>query len=373
MKKKVCILASYAPSILNFRKELILELVKTCDVYIYVPLADDTIKEKIEALGVVACRHAPLSTGSLDPLGNIKYLYALFRQFRKIQPDVVLSYTVQPVIWGSFAAKLAGAKHITSMITGLGYAFTDLTSLKRKVIHHIICVLYKNAISCNHAVLFQNKDDKALFAEKGLISKTQSSIVNGSGVNLSHFYHVTSFPKKMTFLMIGRLLRDKGIYEYVAAAKKIKSEYRDVEFHLVGWIDHNPSSITTDELERWCAEGIINFLGRQEDVRDSLASASVFVLPSYREGTPRSVLEAMSMGRPIITTDAPGCRETVVDGKNGYLVPVRSVEQLAMYMKQFIDNPSLVQALGEQSRLLAQSKYDVHIVNRTILAALKLL
>ncbi len=345
-------------------------MVKTCDVYVAVPFINTELKKKIEALGVVACLDAALNVKSLGPFNNFKYLYMLFKQFKKIQPDIVLNYTIKPVIWGSFAARFAGVKQVASMITGLGYAFTDVTSFKRKSIHNIVSMLYKYALVCNQVVFFQNKDDVELFEQKKLLGNTRPTIINGSGVNLSHFYYSDLFPKKITFLMMGRLLKDKGIYEYVEAARRIKLEYDNVAFNLVGWLDHNPASVTEDELNTWCNEGIINFLGRQDDVRASLESASVFVLPSYREGTPRSVLEAMSMGRPVITTDAPGCRETVIDGENGYLVPVKSVEQLITSMKKFLSNPETIQHFGTRSRSFVTDKYDVYKVNHVIMDAL---
>jgi glycosyltransferase involved in cell wall biosynthesis len=371
VKKKVCIIASYAPSILNFRKELIIEIAKSCDVYVCAPFINQEIKDKIEKIGVVFL-DVRISSSRIDPLSNIKYLYALFTCFRRVKPDIVLGYTIKPVIWGSLAAKLAGVKQISSMITGLGYSFIDLDSFKRKFINKVACTLYKYSLSANQMVFFQNKDDKQYFKDKLILRNTPSIVINGSGVNLIHYFHCEDFPKKTTFLMIGRLLRDKGIYEYIEAARQIKAIYKNVDFNLVGSIDENPSSITSQELKTWCDQGLINFLGKQEDVRDSIKSTTVYVLPSYREGTPRSVLEAMAMGRPIITTDAPGCRDTVVHGVNGYLVPVKNVKKLVESMKMFIENRALAKKFGEKSREIAVHKYDVNRVNRDIMAALNL-
>lgn len=371
MRKKICILASYAPSILNFRKELIVELAKTCDVYVCAPFNTAGIKTEIEHLGVI-CLNVQMSSESLNPLNNLKYLSALFRLFRSIKPDIVLGYTIKPVIWGSFAAKLARVGYISSMITGLGYSFTELHTVKRKSINKIVCLLYKLALYFNQIVLFQNQDDQRLFQHKKMLKSTPSIVINGSGVNLEYFYHEVQLPENITFMMMGRLLKDKGIYEYIEAAKLIKASHPHVTFNLVGWIDENPSSITEQELNAWCNEGLITFLGKLDDVRNSLKTTSVFVLPSYREGTPRSVLEAMSMGRAIITTDAPGCRETVIHGKNGFLIPIKNLDQLVVSMKKFIDNPTLVDDFGRKSRTIAIEKYDVYRVNHTILSALRL-
>ena len=194
-------------------------------------------------------------------------------------------------------------------------------------------------------------------------------MVNGSGVNVDYYAH-TPIPKGVPrFLLVARLLGYKGIREYVAAAKLVKAQYPEVRFTLVGWIDYeNPSAITQAELDTWIAEGTIDYMGRLTDVRPAIAQCSVFVLPSsYREGTPRSILEAMSMGRAIITTDAPGCRETVRSEDNGLLVPVCSVDELVKAMLKFVENGELVQRFGQRSREIAEEKYDVHKVNQIML------
>ena len=167
--------------------------------------------------------------------------------------------------------------------------------------------------------------------------------------------------------MIARLLGDKGVREYAKAAREIRSSNPGIRFGLVGWVDENPDAISKDELHIWVEEGAIEYLGRLDDVRSAIADSTVYVLPSYREGTPRTVLEAMAMGRPIITTDAPGCRETVVEGENGYLVPVKSVDALVGAMQKFVDDPDLAARMGRRSRQIAEEKYDVHKVNAVML------
>lgn len=365
-------MAGYAPSILNFRKELLIELSKKFNVYACAPAFTPEIKAKLEQINVT-CLDIQLNTENINPLNNVKYLQALYRQFKKIKPDYVLSYTIKPVIWGSFAAKLAGIKSISSMITGLGYSFSELDSFKYKLVNKIVSSLYRHALRSNKIVFFQNTDDQSLFIKKKILNKTPSLIINGSGVNLEHFSFSDQFPPKITFLMISRLLKDKGVYEFVAAAKQIKAAYQNVEFHLAGWIDGNPSCITQQELDTWEKEGAINFLGRLDDVRDSIKNASVFVLPTYyREGTPRSILEAMSMGRPIITTDAPGCKETVNHGISGYVVPRKNVTELVSCMKKFIEDQESITRFGKESHAIAMEKYDVHKVNHAIISALNL-
>ena len=172
---------------------------------------------------------------------------------------------------------------------------------------------------------------------------------------------------KASFLLIARLLGDKGVREYAEAARIIKQDYPEAEFHLVGWIDDNPSAIEQDELDCWIADQRLQFWGKLSDVRPAIAASSVYVLPSYREGTPRTVLEAMAMGRAVITTDAPGCRETVNHGVNGYLVAVKSVDELVQAMRYFIEDPKLIDYMGQRSREIALNKYDVHQVNRHML------
>ena len=197
---------------------------------------------------------------------------------------------------------------------------------------------------------------------KLLDSSAKSMVVNGSGVDVTSF-SVAVLPPKLCFLMIARFLGDKGIREYADAARRVKAIHPNVTFSLVGWIDDNPDAIKNEELDKWVAEGIIEYQGRLSDVRPSIMDCSVYVLPSYREGTPRTVLEAMSMGRAIITTDAPGCRETVTHGVNGFLVPIKNVESLVSSMLYYVENPVQLTIMGAASRAIAEDKYDVHKVN----------
>ena len=216
-------------------------------------------------------------------------------------------------------------------------------------------------------MFFQNPDDEALFREFQLLPETvPSTVVNGSGVDVAE-YSVAPLPDKPCFLLIARLLGDKGVREYAQAAQLVKAVYPEAVFRLVGWIDDNPDAITQRELDQWVGSGLLEFLGRLDDVRPAISDCSVYVLPSYREGTPRTVLEAMAMGRAVITTDAPGCRETVVDGDNGFLVPVKDVNALADAMIKMVATSGLAASMGERSRRIAEEKYDVHKVNAAML------
>jgi glycosyltransferase involved in cell wall biosynthesis len=216
-------------------------------------------------------------------------------------------------------------------------------------------------------VFFQNPDDEKLFRELGLLRRsTKSVLVNGSGVDLEAFRPVP-FPPEISFLMIARLISLKGIHDYAKAAEAVRARHADVPFRLAGWIDDTPDAIREQDLRRWVDGGTLEFLGKLDDVRPALAAASVYVLPSHREGTPRTVLEAMAMGRPVVTTDAPGCRETVRHGHNGFLVPVSDPVALAGALERFLQSPSLLEEMGRESRRIAVEKYDVHCVNAVML------
>jgi glycosyltransferase involved in cell wall biosynthesis len=318
-------------------------------------------------------RQISLHRTGLNPLKDIQTLFSLRKALKEIKPDLVFSYTVKPIVYGSIAAHLAGVKRMYAMITGLGYVFIGQT-FKQRLLTQVLAFLYRWGLKYNQVVFFQNPDDLHLFVDKSIVSKrVKPVLVNGSGVNIEKFAFYPPKLSPVTFLFIARLIKDKGILEYVEAARLLKQKYPMAKFQLLGPLDINPAAITQEQLERWSKEGIIEYLGKTNDVRPYIAEASVYVLPSYREGTPRSVLEAMSMGRPIITTDAPGCRETVIDGKNGFLVPVKDVDALKSAMEKFILEPDLISQMGKQSRIIAEEKYDVRKVNRAILQEMGLL
>lgn len=374
---KFLILASLAGSLTGFRKPLIQALVSQgLEVHAVAPelLTDKKVVAELSAIGVT-CHDAPLSRTGMNPLSDLKALFALRRLMKTIQPDYFLGYTIKPVIYGNLAAWLAGVPHRFALITGLGYTFIGGQGVARKLVSKLAHTLYKAALAKTQKVFFQNPDDEALFCQLGLLPRsTPSLVVNGSGVDVSQFAVVPFVEQSVPhFLLIARLLGDKGIREYVQAAKLVKQQYPEAQFDLVGGLDTNPTSISQAELDQWIAAGTINFLGRLSDVRPAIAECSVYVLPSYREGTPRTVLEAMAMGRAVITTDAPGCRETVLDGDNGFLVPVKDTDALAQAMLRFIEQPELIAQMGQRSRSIAEEKYDVHKVNAQMLEGMGLI
>lgn len=365
--KSCLVIASFPESILDFRGALIDSILASgFIVHVAAPglPRGSTIRVSLEARGAVVHNIRLKRTGT-NPISDLGLLVHLYRLMRRIDPTYVLAYTIKPVVYGTLAAWLARVPNRFALVTGLGYAFT---SDRRGVITRIISLLYRAALGRAHKVFFQNPDDEQHFRELGIVpAHVPSVVVNGSGVDVDAYYSRPIPDGPPVFLMIGRLLGDKGVREYAEAARRVKAAYPLVRFQLVGWIDENPDAIAQSELDAWVANGSIEFLGMLADVRPAMQVSSVYVLPSYREGTPRTVLEAMAMGRPVITTDAPGCRETVIDGDNGFLVPVQSVEALVDAMLKFIEDPSLAQRMGLRSRQIAEDKYDVQKVNEFML------
>lgn len=382
MKTKFLMISSFLPSVLNFRGKLLDAIRKqSYEIHIIAPdLASfPTEHEKLLDLGYYVHEVSMQRTGT-NPVSDLKTLLSMYALIKKIKPDYVLSYTIKPVIYGTLAAWLVKVPHRYALITGLGYAFHNVDKdSKRSIFQKLVHGLYQQALSRSHKVFFQNPDDLKLFQDMHLLDINKPSVVvNGSGVNVQDF-DVMPLPKqvngdlKVSFLLIARLLGDKGVREYANAARRLKQKFSNTEFHLVGWIDENPAAITQQELDEWVSNNTLNYWGKLSDVRPAIAECSVYVLPSYREGTPRTVLEAMAMGRAIITTDAPGCRETVLNGENGYLVQVKSAESLAEAMQKIILQPDLAKKMGKRSREIALAKYDVNEVNKHMMKEMGIL
>ncbi|MGP9545674.1 glycosyltransferase family 4 protein [Psychrobacter sp. AOP7-B1-25] len=379
---KFLIIASHPVSVLKFRGALIAAIQQFgFKIHVAAPEFDKYLEEydKLTGLGYIV-HDIPMQRTGTDPISDAKTLVTLYRLMRKIKPDYTMAYTIKPVIYGSLAAKMARVPHRFALITGLGYAFqgADEQDYQKSNLQKIMHKLYSVALASTHKVFFQNPDDEALFKSMGIIKpNTPTKVVNGSGVDTSE-YSVQPFPAAdhkplPRFLLIARLLGDKGVREYAQAARLTKAKYPQAQFDLVGPIDTNPSAIGQSELDFWIDEALFNYWGKVNDVKPAILANSVYVLPSYREGTPRTVLEAMAMGRPIITTDAPGCRETVINKYNGYLVPVKAVDELVAAMEHFIIDPELIVQMGAASRQLVEEKFDVHAVNQTMLKEMDIL
>lgn len=366
MGKTVLILGSYAPSLVHFRGPLIAEMVRRGHKVVAAsPGIDPGTAEALKSLGAEPLE-LPIVNASLNPFTLLGSLRALRRRIRQIQPDLMISYTIKPVILGALAGRAARVPTIVSLITGVGYAFTGGRELKRVISKAAATMLYRVALRRSDVIVFQNPDDEALFRQLGLVAPDKvTHLTSGSGIDLKHFAPAP-LPERPSFLMIARLLKDKGIREFAAAAKRLKAEHPEVPIALVGRLDPSPDSLSQAELEELERCGI-DFKGELKDVRPAIAECSVYVLPSYREGTPRSVLEAMGMGRAIITSDAPGCRQTVDEGVNGLLVPPRDADALHDAMLRFVREPGLAAAMGAASRRLAAERFDVNRVNADLL------
>lgn len=370
---RVLLIAGQAESLLNFRGDLIAAMhAAGHEVHAAAGACTDELNETLTARGVVLHPVAIARTG-MNPLRDARTCLAFYRLMRRIRPEVVLAYTIKPVIYGLLAAQAAGIRRRFALITGLGFAFTDNAGgVKRGMLRAVLTLLYKLALRKVAGVIFQNPDDQKFFTDAKIVSsRVLTHRVHGSGVNTERFTKAP-LPAAPIFLMIGRVLADKGVREYAAAARILKTRSPSARCQLLGALDSNPSAITHAELDGWVKDGAIEYLGVLADVRPALAAASVFVLPSYREGTSRAALEAMAMGRAIISTDAPGCRETVVEGKNGVLVPVRDAVALADAMIELAADGAKRETMGAASRAFAESLYDVRKVNAQMLSIMGL-
>ena len=356
-------------TVYNFRGDLIKEIIKK-GYEIIVTGPDKTDVDKIEALGA-RFKEIPMNKTGTSITGDLKYCKALTEFLKKEKPDATLGYTVKPCTYGAIAAKRAKVKNITSLVTGGGYTFIS-TSLKAKVLGIIVRTLYRIGFRKANKVIFQNQDDLNEFCEKGLVKREKSSFVNGSGINLDHF-QPAPFPEQPTFFMLSRLLKSKGVSEYLEAAKIVKQKYPQARFLLLGKYETAmQDALDRDYVEQFIKDGIIERFDETSDVRPYYSMCSVYVLPSYREGTPRTVLEAMAMGRPIITTDTQGCRETVQNGETGFLVPIKDGKAVAEKMEWFINNPDKIADMGKKSLQYAQEKFDVNKVNADMIRIMKL-
>jgi len=369
-KKKVFVLVSPKNrTAYNFRGELIADIIaKGYEVYVTGPNRIDV--DKIEALGATFVE-IPNDKNGVSVRADVTYFLRLLSLFRRLRPDATLGYTVKPAIYGAMAARLVGVRSVTSMITGVGYLFIS-KSRKAKMLKALVLRLYRMGLACANHVIFQNPDDCAEFIEHGLVSESKTYLVNGSGVNMSRFEQ-RPYPKQLTFFMLSRIMYSKGVMEYAQAARMLKARYPHVRFMLLGAFEGIQDSLDEAEFKRDFIEpGIIDYFRESNHIADYFAQASVYVLPSYREGTPRTVLEAMAMGRAIVTTDAPGCRETVIADQNGFLVPVKDVNALAAAMASFVEDPTLVTTMGKASAELCRNKYRVELVNETMTSIMEL-
>ena len=368
--RRILVNGSYAPSLINFRGPLLRAMLeKGLDVHASAPDISPEIANELLAMGVKV-HSIPLQRTGRRLLGDITYFRSLRRLMVEIRPDCVLGYTVKPNIWGSIAAKLSGVRSY-SWVTGLGYVFIDGEGLGRKATQWVARQLYRIATACNRKVIFQNPDDMADFIANGcLADKGKASMVNGSGVDTAQF-SPAPLPGAPIFLLIARLLRSKGLAEYGAAVTLVQGKIPGARFQLAGMQDEGPDAISQSELDSLIAMGI-EYLGPLSDVRPAIAAASVYVLPSWREGTPRTVLEAMAMGRPIITNDVPGCRQTTEHGVNGLLVTAHDPKAVAAAMEQLGNDKAKRVLMGHASSKRVQAIYAVEKVNAAMMEIMEI-
>lgn len=373
--KSVALITSIAFSLSNFRAPLIREMVRRgYRVYALAPDYDAVERAKVSACGAIPVDFS-LNRAGMNPLRDAVDLYRLQAMLRRLNVEVAFSYFVKPSIYGTLAARLAGVPCRAALIAGLGYAFTPdkhAPSLPRRALTTIVTSMFRSALRFADIVFFQNEDDRSLFVDRRIVAASRAKLLNGTGVDLARFAALPPQEETVSFLLMARLLREKGIYEYVEAARRLKRDYPAARFILLGKPDVNPGSLSAAEVRAWSDEGVIEWPGHVDDVVEWIRQASVYVLPSWREGAPRSTQEALALARPVVTTDAPGCRDTVEEGVNGFKVPVRDVDALTAAMRRFLDDPSLIAPMGAASRALAERRYDVHAINDQILDAIGL-
>lgn len=369
----ICLISqNVSPGILIFRKDFIRYLLlQGHTVYAFaIDYTDETIAA-VEKLGAVPISYSLNKTG-MSPFTDFRDTLRLSHQLNVIKPDVVFSFFVKPSIYGTLAAMFANVPRRIAMLEGLGYIHTpteDGFSIKKRVlqvIHGLLCTV---GYFFADKVLFLNSDDPVDLSKRSLINKSKLHVLGPIGLDLDLYpFSLANISKPIRFIFIARLLAEKGIFEYLAAARLVKQKYPNAEFVVLGGLDpDNPAALTKEQLDTVIKEDIIIYPGYVTDVPKWIAESHVFVLPSYyREGVPRSTQEAMAIGRPVITTDVPGCRETVLDGLNGYLVPPFDAESLASKMLVFIEKPNFIIEMGEQSYKIAKSNYDVHKVNQDL-------
>lgn len=375
---KVVFIGTVASSFYSFRVDLIRSLISNGhQVYAFTSEYSQEDLKKIKSIGAIPVTYT-LNRGGLNPLLDIVTTYQLSKKIKAINPDLVFSYFSKPVIFGTLAAKLAKVPRIIGMLEGLGYTFTEQpegVSKKIQFIKKIQVFLYKIALPQLDQLIFLNPDDLNDLLKQHSIKVKKVKVLGGIGLNLKEypFQPVENDMLPIKFIFIGRLLKEKGIHEFVQAAKLVKEKYPETQFTVLGSIDtHNLGALTQSELDSLISSHIINYPGQVDNVKDWITGSHVFVLPSYREGVPRSTQEAMAIGRAIITTDVPGCRETVINNQNGFIVQKWNPEALAEKMIYFIKHPEQVGVMGAESYKIAVEKFDAEKVNQRLINILGL-
>jgi len=369
---KIVMIGTTANCVLGFRGSLIKELIiRGHEVYAFAIDYTDAQRQLLKSLGAVPVDYVLFRSG-LNILADLKMMFRLKTKLEAIKPDIVLSYFVKPVIYGTVAARLANIPIRIAMLEGLGYVHTASQNgygFKKRILQIVQGVLFTISFKFATRVIFLNPDDPIDLSKMTLFSKSKVEILGGIGLELLDYpYSKPNMNNPIRFIFVARLLAEKGIYQLIEAIKLVQEKYPSTELVVLGSLDENsPTGLTKKDLDDFIKQEIIIYPGQVANVNEWLSNSHVFVLPSHREGVPRSTQEAMATGLPIITTDVPGCRETVVDGKNGFLVPAFDVDILSEKMIWFIQNPERIESMGFASRCIAEEKFDVHKVNAKML------
>lgn len=359
---RIVVMGGLARSLVNFRGHLLKRLcAQGHEVIACAGDEDDAVRQQLATWGI-RFRTVPLSRTGRNPLDELRVVRRLTQLLKELRPDVFLGYTVKPVIYGGWAAASAGVPRRLGLITGLGSAFLP-HDWKGRALRRVVVELYRSALTRFDRVIFQNPDDCQEFRSRRLVRDDQIARIHGTGIDLREF-PVTPLPEdRPRFLMIARLLREKGVAEYAEAVRIVKQSQPSAVCQLLGPPYESPCAISLDQVRDWERSTGLEYLGETSDVRPFLTDCNVYVLPSYREGVPRSTQEALAMGRAIITTDVPGCRETVVEGSNGILVSSQNATALAEAMLQLAGDVEERRRMGAASRRLAEQRFDVHRIN----------
>lgn len=367
MSRKVIVLSiNTSWNLVNFRRDLIFRLQHAG----YEVVALSPVDAYVSALEKLGVRHIPVIIDSkgLSPLRDLTLMLSYWRILRRERPVAFLGWTIKPNVWGSLAAHSLGIPVINN-ISGLGTAFIKVGLLTR-----IVRQLYRTSLGRSATVFFQNRHDRDLFVAQGMVQGERTALLPGSGIDLADFAPagVEAETQPFAFLMVARLLRDKGVVEYANAARMVRAERPDVRFQLLGFLDvANRTAVDRATVAGWVAERVIDYLGEAADVRPYLAAASAVVLPSYREGMPRSLLEAAAMGKPLVATDVPGCTEIARGGQNAFLCTVRDAASLADAMRAMLAlSPAARAAMGARSRAIAEAEFDTAVVEARYLEAI---
>ncbi len=370
-KKKILIIGNTIKSLLNFRGKLIESLIQNnYKVVVASGGYDLQLINKLNDMNI-EYRNFSLKRHSLFLFSEFITLYHLFKLFFIVKPDIVLSYSIKPNIYTGLIKYFFKKIIFFSTITGLGYSF-QRTNFKRKVLEIFVRLLYSISFKHCSLVFFQNHENQKYFIENKIIELNKAQIINGSGVDIKYFSEQELQKPPLIFLMMARLLKEKGIYEYINAANIIKKKYNHVIFKLLYVIDkESKDKIDLNDLNRIDTNQNVELIKEVEDVRPIIKSSHIFVLPSYHEGSPKAVIESMSCGRAIITSNNSGCKETVINKYNGYLINHQSKFSLCKAMLKFIKFPENISKMGKNSRKLAIKKFDSNIINKIIISKIE--